>query len=77
MMHYTVDEDFNIYLATMKGDPKTVQITNRPSIALLVHKSEADINDSQEVEIIGKAFIIKDKRERQKNIFLGLKQAIR
>jgi len=66
MMHYAVDEDFHIYLATMKGDPKTVQITNCPSIALLVHKSEEDINDSQEVEIIGKALIIKDERERQR-----------
>jgi 1,4-dihydroxy-2-naphthoate octaprenyltransferase len=66
MMHYAVDEDFNIYLATMKGDPKTIQITNRPSIALLVHKSEEDINDSQEVEIIGKALITRDERERRK-----------
>jgi uncharacterized pyridoxamine 5'-phosphate oxidase family protein len=66
MMHYAVDEDLNIYLATMKGDPKTVQITNRPSIALLVHKSGDDINGSQEVEIVGKALIIRDERERQR-----------
>ncbi len=66
MMHYAADEGFNIYLATMKGDPKTVQITNCPSIALLVHKSAGDINDSQEVEIIGKALITKDERERQR-----------
>ncbi|MEE8390421.1 MAG: 1,4-dihydroxy-2-naphthoate octaprenyltransferase [Anaerolineae bacterium] len=68
MMHYAVDEDFTIYLATMKDDPKTIQITNCPSIALLIHEqgSEGDINDSQEVEIIGKAIIIRDERERQK-----------
>jgi len=66
MMHYAADEDFNIYLATMKGDPKTVQITNCPSIALLVHKSREDINDSQEVEIIGKALLTRNERERQR-----------
>jgi 1,4-dihydroxy-2-naphthoate octaprenyltransferase len=66
MMHYAADEDFNIYLATMKGDPKTVQITNRPSIALLVHKGEEEINDSQEVEIIGKALITRDEGERKR-----------
>ena len=70
MMHYAVDEDFNIYLATMKSDPKTIQITNRPSIALLVHTGGEDINHWQEVEIIGKAHITKDERERQKALEL-------
>ncbi len=28
MMHYAADEDLNCYLATMKGDPKTMQITH-------------------------------------------------
>lgn len=65
MMHYAAGEDLNIYLATMKGDPKTTQITNCPSIALLVHQSGEEINDSQEVEIIGKALIMRDERERQ------------
>ncbi|MFQ6116761.1 MAG: pyridoxamine 5'-phosphate oxidase family protein, partial [Candidatus Bipolaricaulia bacterium] len=36
-MHYAVDDDFNIYLASMKGDPKTVQITYHPTVSLLVY----------------------------------------
>lgn len=66
MMHYAFDKNFNVYLATMKGDPKTVQITHHPSIALLVHKGEPDISDSKEVEITGKAFIVRDEQERRR-----------
>ncbi len=55
MMHYATDEDFNIYLATIKGDPKTVQMTHHPSISLLLHHAGSDINASKEVEITGKA----------------------
>ncbi|MDP2730439.1 MAG: 1,4-dihydroxy-2-naphthoate octaprenyltransferase [Dehalococcoidales bacterium] len=64
MMHYAADESFNIYLATMKGDPKTVQLTNYPSISLLVHQSGDDINNSREAEITGKAVFVRDQAER-------------
>ena len=65
MMHYAADENFNIYLATMKGDPKTIQMTNQPSVALLIHQSGTDINDSKEVEITGKAVFVRDPQERE------------
>ena len=65
MMHYATDDNFNIYLATIKGDPKTVQMTNYPSISLLVHQSGADINESKEVEITGKALFVRDQQERE------------
>ncbi|MFQ6093256.1 MAG: 1,4-dihydroxy-2-naphthoate octaprenyltransferase [bacterium] len=65
MMHYAADEEFNIYLATMKGDPKTAQITHHPSVSLLIHKHTEDVNDSMEVEVTGKAFVVKDDEERQ------------
>ncbi|MBI2849460.1 MAG: pyridoxamine 5'-phosphate oxidase family protein [Chloroflexi bacterium] len=55
MMHYAADENLNVYAATMKGDPKTIQLTNQPSISLLIHSPGADINGSKEVEITGKA----------------------
>ena len=32
----------------------------------MIHKSEPDINDSEEVEITGKAFIVRDEHERQR-----------
>ncbi|MFQ6003627.1 MAG: pyridoxamine 5'-phosphate oxidase family protein, partial [Candidatus Zixiibacteriota bacterium] len=66
MMHYAADEDFNMYLATMKGDPKTVQLTHHPSIAILVHKPSDNVSEAKEVEITGKAFIIKNEQERNK-----------
>lgn len=64
MMHYASDSDFNIYLATMKGDPKTIQLTHHPSISLLVHQSGANITESREVEITGKAVFVRDEQER-------------
>ncbi|MBI2868232.1 MAG: 1,4-dihydroxy-2-naphthoate octaprenyltransferase [Chloroflexi bacterium] len=66
MMHYAVAEDFSLYLATMKGDPKTVQMTNCPSVSLLVHQGAGDINESREVEVTGKAFFVRDDRERER-----------
>ena len=65
MMHYATDENFTIYLATMKGDPKTVQMTHHPSISLLISQSRADINDSKEVEITGKGLFVTDQKERE------------
>jgi len=65
MMHHAADEEFNIYLATMKGDPKTAQMTHHPSISLLAHQPGTDINGSKEVEITGKALFVKDPKERE------------
>ena len=66
MMHFAVDAGFTIYLATMKGDPKTVQMTRQPAISILVHKSEPDINNSREVEVTGRAVFVTDNRERER-----------
>jgi hypothetical protein len=57
MMHYATDENLTTYLATMKGDPKTVQFTSSPSISLLIHEPGADVNESKEIEITGKAVL--------------------
>ncbi|MBI4302413.1 MAG: pyridoxamine 5'-phosphate oxidase family protein [Chloroflexi bacterium] len=70
MMHFAADDDFNLYLATMKGDPKTLQMTNYPSVSLLVHQAAPSINDAQEVEITGKARFVRDETERQKALAL-------
>lgn len=75
MMHYATDENFNIYLATLKGDPKTVQMTNYPSISLLVHQSGADINESKEVEITGKALFVRDQKERERALEMTAKRS--
>jgi 1,4-dihydroxy-2-naphthoate octaprenyltransferase len=66
MMHYALDKKFNIYLSSMKGDPKIIQLTTNPSISMLAHESQENINNSKEVEITGKALILKDEKERTK-----------
>lgn len=75
MMHYASDQNFNCYLATIKSDPKTAQITHQPSVSLLIYKGGGDINDSQEVEISGKAIIVKDQEERQKALDITAKRS--
>jgi 1,4-dihydroxy-2-naphthoate octaprenyltransferase len=75
MMHYATDDNFNIYLATMKGDPKTVQMTHYPSISLLVHQPGADINETKEVEINGKALFVRDQQERERALEMTAKRS--
>lgn len=75
MMHYATDENFNIYLATLKGDPKTVQMTHHPSISLLIHQPGADINESKEVEITGKALFVRDQKERERALEMTAKRS--
>lgn len=60
MMHYAVDNNFNFYLASLKGDPKTLQLINNPTLSLLVYSQREDIQDAREVEISGKAEFLKD-----------------
>lgn len=63
IMHYWNDENFNVYLATMKGDPKTLQITENSSVSLLILKHKENINDSSEIEVTGRVFYVKNNGE--------------
>jgi len=64
MMHFAVDEEFRVYASSMKGDPKTLQILNDPSISLLVLDRRTDQNGWCEIEITGRAAIVDDSAER-------------
>jgi uncharacterized pyridoxamine 5'-phosphate oxidase family protein len=75
MMHYAVDKDFNLYLATMKGLPKSDQITNSPAITLLVYQSALNINESSEVEITGQAFFVIDQEQRKQSLEMIAKKS--
>ena len=69
MMHFGADEDFNIYVSSMKGDPKIIQWSNIPETAMLIHQGKSFM-EMEECEIIGRAEIIKDKEERERAIKL-------
>lgn len=69
MMHFGADDDFNIYVSSMKGDPKVIQWSNIPETALLIHQGKTFM-EMEECEIIGRAEIIKDKADREKAIVL-------
>lgn len=64
-MHYAVDDDFNLYVASMKGDPKTVQITHHPTVSLLVYSPMEGLTESSEVEISGRAVRVGEEANRQ------------
>lgn len=57
MMHFGADEDFNIYVSSMKGDPKIIQWSNIPETALLIHQGDTFM-EMEECEIIGRAEIV-------------------
>ncbi|MEX0782083.1 MAG: 1,4-dihydroxy-2-naphthoate octaprenyltransferase [Dehalococcoidia bacterium] len=66
MMHFAADGEFNFYLASMKGDPKTLQITADPTTSLLVLDRRTEQNGWREIEVTGRAAIVTDAAERQK-----------
>lgn len=64
MMHFAVDGEFRVYAASMKGDPKTLQIVNDPSISLLVLDRRTDQAGWREIEVTGRAAVVTDAEER-------------
>lgn len=74
MMHFGTDEDFNIYVSSMKGDPKVIQWSNIPETALLIHQGPTFL-EMEECEIIGRAEIISNREERSKAIQLMVKRS--
>jgi 1,4-dihydroxy-2-naphthoate octaprenyltransferase len=66
IMHFVNDDKFNVYLASQKGDPKTLQITQNPAITLLALKCEGDFPAETEIEISGQAEIVNDESSRIK-----------
>lgn len=60
MMHFAADENFDIYLTSMKGDPKVIQWRNIPETALLIHQGESFM-EMEECEIIGRAEIVPER----------------
>lgn len=69
MMHFGADENFNIYVSSLKGDPKIIQWSNIPETAMLIHQGPSFM-EMEECEIIGRAEIIRNKEERNKAIEL-------
>ena len=69
-MHFGLGEGFDIYLASMKGDPKTVQVLGNRNVTLLFRKHSTDEGDLAEVEINGFAEIVRTEEERMKGFTL-------
>ena len=65
MMHFAVDEDFNVYVSSMKGDPKIIQWTNIPETAILIHLGDKFL-EMEECEIIGRAEVLRDGADRDR-----------
>ena len=63
MMHFAADEQFNIYVTSMKGDPKVIQWSNIPETAMLIHQG-ATFMEMEECEIIGRAEVLKRQEDR-------------
>lgn len=70
MMHFAASDDFGIYLSSMKGDPKTLQLVNNPTVSLLVLDRRTSQEGWREIEITGRAEIIADPAERSRALEL-------
>lgn len=74
MMHYGVDNEFNIYVSSMKGDPKVIQWSNVPATAMLIHQGDTFM-EMEECEIIGRAEILRTNEERDKALEIMTKRS--
>lgn len=56
-----------VYLASMKTDPKVREMSARPEVALLLHESPTgEEGASWEMEVTGRAEVVRDPRERER-----------
>lgn len=56
-----------VYLASMKTDPKIREMSTRPEVALLLHESPTgEEHTSWEMEITGRAEVVRDPAERER-----------
>src|SRR6185312_7972398 len=56
-----------VYLASMKTDPKIREMSSRPEVALLLHESPTgEEHTSWEMELTGRAEIVRDPAERER-----------
>lgn len=69
MMHF-VNTEFTFYLASMRGDPKTIQLVENPSVNLMIFVRRGEFGDWREVEVMGRALMVKDQGEREKALNL-------
>src|SRR3989344_4880601 len=74
-MHFAQDEEFNFYLASLKGDPKLRQMLEQPSVGLLLIKGDQGFPQAEEVEVAGAAEILRDEKERERAFSLLAKKS--
>src|SRR3989338_6245742 len=63
-MHFALDEQFNFYLASIKGDPKIKQLISQPALSLLLLQGKEGFPQAKEVEVAGSAEILRSEEER-------------
>ncbi|MBX6378461.1 MAG: UbiA family prenyltransferase [Clostridia bacterium] len=66
MMHLGIQDDFTIYLASMRNDPKIIQMINHPSVSIMVSRIPEDVTEAEEVEYVGRAVMVRDPEERRR-----------
>ncbi len=62
-MHFSPNKDLSLYFATMKGDPKTLQITNNSSVSVLVLDRSGDMQSWSETEYSGQMKILTSEKD--------------
>src|SRR3990172_3031007 len=65
-MHFAHDDDFNFYFASMKDDPKIRQMEANPIVSLLINQRTPDEVDTGEIEVTGRATVVREEEERQR-----------
>jgi 1,4-dihydroxy-2-naphthoate octaprenyltransferase len=75
LMPFAFGQDFTVYLALKRGDPRAMLVAFNPAVSLLAITETSHGGEQREVEISGKGFLVQDADERQKAYELLNKRA--
>src|SRR4030042_3270011 len=66
LMPFALGQDFTVYLALKRGDPRAMLVAFNPAVSLLDITEISHGGEQREVEISGKGFLVQDGDERRK-----------
>src|SRR4030043_2216495 len=66
LMPFAFGQDFTVYLALKRGDPRAMLVVFSPAVSLLAITEISHGGEQREVEISGKGFLGQDADERRK-----------
>ena len=66
VVYFGYDDDLAIYFTSLRPSAKVAQLRENPDVSFLVVRTDADPEETEQVEVSGQALILLDSAERQR-----------